>query len=176
MEMTPEGYFGTRKWSGEQMACHSRGKAQGMKQNIEETLALENERQRTKQFFGLCSNVWQLSIFVQTRFPVISSILSTNPLPINLNLHAPQIHIPRTAARLLHPRRQPILRLPVIKRPLRHDQQERERRAAEADIEGFVDVLGGEADDDGEDAGCDEEEGGEEVGEGLAGEVLFCSV
>jgi hypothetical protein len=101
-------------------------------------------------------------------------ILSTNPLPINLNLHPTQIHIPRpsTAARLLHSRRQPRLRLLVVKRPLRHHKEESERRAAEADVEGFVDVLGGEADDDGEDAGCDEEEGREEVGEGLAAEVL----
>ena len=97
--------------------------------------------------------------------------LSTNPLPINLNLHPSQIHIPRST-RLLHSRRQPILRLLVVKRPLRHHKQKSQRRAAEADVESFVDVLGSEADDDGEDAGCDEEEGGEEVGEGLAAEVL----
>lgn len=113
-----------------------------------------------------------ISDFLHMSFRAISSIPSTNPLPINLNLHAPQIHIPLCTARLLHPRRQPILGLPVVKRPLRDDQQESERSAAETDVEGFVDVLGGEADDDGEDAGCDEEEGGEEVGEGLAGEVL----
>lgn len=106
----------------------------------------------------------------------ISNTLSTNPLPINLNLHPSQIHIPRpsTTARLLHSRRQPRLRLLIVKRPLRHHEEESERRAAEADVEGFVDVLGSEADDDGEDAGCDEEEGGEEVGEGLATEVLLC--
>ena len=55
---------------------------------------------------------------------------------------------------------------------MRHDEEESQRRAAEADVEGFVDVLGGEADYEGDDAGCDEEEGGEEVGEGLAAEVL----
>lgn len=96
--------------------------------------------------------------------------LSPNPLPINLNLHPSQIHIPR--ARLRHARRQPRLRLLVVERPLRHHEEESQRRAAEADIECFVDVLGGEADYEGDDAGCDEEEGGEEVGEKLTAEVL----
>ena len=105
---------------------------------------------------------------------MISSILSTNPLPINFNLHPSQIHIPHSTSstRLRHARRQPVLRLLVVNRPLRHHEQESQRRAAEADVEGFVDVLGGEADDEGDDAGCDEEEGGEEVGEGLTAEVL----
>ena len=98
---------------------------------------------------------------------------STNPLPINLNLHPAQIHIPRTSTtRLWYARRQPRFRLLVEKRPLRHHQEESESCAAEADVESFVDVLRAEADDDGADAGCDEEEGGEEVGEGLAAEVL----
>lgn len=98
--------------------------------------------------------------------------LSPNPLPINLNLHPSQIHIPHSTTRLGHARRQPVLRLLVVKRPLRYHEQESQRRAAETYVEGFVDVLGGEADDEGDDAGCDEEEGGEEVGEGLAAKVL----
>jgi hypothetical protein len=47
---------------------------------------------------------------------------------------------------------------------LGHDEDESEDRAAETDVESFVNVLGAEADDHGDDAGSDEEEGGEEVG------------
>lgn len=86
-----------------------------------------------------------------------------NPLPIHLDLHSSQVDRP-TRTRLLHPRRQPGLGLPVVERPLGHDEDESEDRAAETDVESFVNVLGAEADDHGEDAGRDEEEGGEEVG------------
>ena len=59
---------------------------------------------------------------------------------------------------------------------MRDREEESERRAAESDVESFVDVLGGEADDDSDDAGCNEEESGEEVGERLAAEVLVENV
>jgi hypothetical protein len=133
-----------------------------MTQNIEETLALERDNKSILRFHAQSFS----TSHIHAQMLSLSNTLSTNPLPINLNLHPTQIH------RLLHSRRQPRLRLLVVKRPLRHHKEESERRAAEADVEGFVDVLGGEADDDGEDAGCDEEEGREEVGEGLAAEVL----
>jgi hypothetical protein len=47
---------------------------------------------------------------------------------------------------------------------LRHDEDECENCAAQSDIERFVDVLSTEADDHSDDAGGNEEEGGEEVG------------
>lgn len=139
--------------------------------SIEGSLALERKTNAILRFDAQC-----LATLHSNSYECVhcsEQHLSTNPLPINLNLHPSQIHIPRST-RLLHSRRQPVLRLLVVKRPLRHDEEESERRAAEADVEGFVDILGGEADDDGEDAGCDEEEGGEEVGERLAAEVLCC--
>jgi hypothetical protein len=96
---------------------------------------------------------------------------SPNPLPINLNLYPTQVHIPRRT-RFRHTRRQPGFRLLVVERPLRYGEQESESSAAQADVESFVDVLGCEADEHGDDAACDEEEGREGVGEGLAAEVL----
>jgi hypothetical protein len=96
---------------------------------------------------------------------------SSNPLPINLNLHPTQVHIPRST-RFRHTRRQPGLGLLVVERPLRYREQKSESGAAQTDVESFVDVLGCEANEHGDDAACDEEEGRKCVGEALAAEVL----
>jgi hypothetical protein len=96
---------------------------------------------------------------------------SPNPLPINLNLHPAQVHIPRSA-RFRHACRQPGLRLFVVKRPLRYREEEGQSSAAQTNVESFVDVLSCEADKHSDDAACDEEECGESVGEALAAEVL----
>lgn len=96
----------------------------------------------------------------------------SDPLSINLNLHTSSVH-PLPGPRLLHPRGKPGLRLPVEVGPLRHHDEERQRCAAEPDVECFVDVLRDEANEDGDDAGSDEEEGRKEVGEALAVKVLL---
>ena len=91
------------------------------------------------------------------------SISLANPLPVHLNLHTSQIHRPSRTC-LLHPRRQPGLRLPVVERPLRHDEYESKNGAAQSDVKRFVDVLSAEADNHSNNAGSNKEEGGEEIG------------
>jgi len=63
----------------------------------------------------------------------------------------------------------------VEERPRRDDGQEGQRGAAEADVEGLVNILRGEADEEGEETGDGDQEGGEEFGETLAFEVLYWS-
>jgi len=75
------------------------------------------------------------------------------PHSSHTNLHPSQIHLLPLSTRLLHPNRQPRLRLPVVKWPLRYDHHECKRSAAETEVEGFVDILGDEASEEGEDAG-----------------------
>lgn len=60
----------------------------------------------------------------------------------------------------------------IIKRPLGHHHQERQRRASKADVQCQVDVLGEEADEESDCAGEREEAVGDVLGEALAGEVL----
>lgn len=100
-----------------------------------------------------------------------ASCFSSNPLPINLNLHTTQVDVP-SSTRFLHPRRQPWFGLLVVEGPLRYHEEEGECGAAEPDVECFVDVLCCEADEYSNDTGCDEEEGGQEIGETLTAEVL----
>jgi len=60
----------------------------------------------------------------------------------------------------------------IVERPRWHHRQERQRRAAQPDVQCLVDVLRAEADEEGDGAGEGEEGVGEEVGEALAFEVL----
>lgn len=102
---------------------------------------------------------------------MLDIVSSSNPLPINLNLHTTQVDIP-ASARFLHPRGQPWLRLLVVEWPLWYHEEEGECGAAKSDVECFVDVLCCEADEYSDDTGCNEEEGGQEIGETLTAEVL----
>jgi hypothetical protein len=103
--------------------------------------------------------------------PLSKSAVSSNSLSINLNLYPTQVHVFRRAC-FWHTRGQPRLRLLVVEWPLRYREEESQSSAAQANVESLVDVLGCEADEHGDDAACDEEEGGKGVGEGLAAEVL----
>lgn len=60
----------------------------------------------------------------------------------------------------------------IVPWPGRHDDQEGQRGAAEADVERVDNVLRGEADEEGDDAGDGEQQVLEEFGEPLALEVL----
>lgn len=60
----------------------------------------------------------------------------------------------------------------VEERPWRNHREERQARAAQASVERLVDVLSGEADQEGKDARGSEEDGCKELGNTLAFEVL----
>lgn len=104
--------------------------------------------------------------------PAQSGVSVPHLISSHTNLHPSQIHRLPLPTRPLYPRRQPRLRLLVVERPLRDNDQECDCGAAESEVKGFVDVLGDEAGEEGEDAGQSEQGGGEELGEGLAFEVL----
>lgn len=91
-----------------------------------------------------------------------------HPLPINTNSN-PLRHPHRTPSR---PTGQPRLRRLIEERPGRHDDQERQRRPSEPDVERVVDVLRDVACEEGEQAAEAEEDRAEGFGEGLAFEIL----
>jgi hypothetical protein len=61
----------------------------------------------------------------------------------------------------------------VVKRPLGDDDQKGEGGAAESDVEGVVDILGHEADEEGDGADEGEEAVGDVFGDALPFEVLW---